>query len=256
MRKNRLTFLTIVAVLSLFSCSTASKTGQTKVADGHNSRNSLDWAGVYKGVLPCADCEGISTTVQLNKDGTYRIKSEYLGTQEGNNTFRDSGNFTWNAEGSTIELENSHKYFVGENRLTQLNQEGNKITGSLADHYVLTKLNGQIKETYWKLITINGNPVNVDSSFNKEPHFILKDKDNRIVGNAGCNNIMGNYKLMADNKISFSKIASTLMACPNLKIEDQFKKVLEATNHYNLMDDELTLLDGKTPLAQFKAVYF
>lgn len=251
-----LTLLTLVVMLSFFSCGTSSKSGQTKAADGHNSRNALDWAGVYKGVLPCADCEGISTTIQLNEDGTYRVKTEYLGTQEGKNSFRDSGRFNWNKEGSTVELGNGAKYFVGENRLIQLDQQGNKITGKLADHYILAKLDGQIEETYWKLVSMNGTPVQVDSSFNKEPHFILKEKDNRIIGNAGCNNMMGTYKLAAQNKISFSKIASTLMACPNLKIEDEFKKVLESADHYNLMDDELILLHGETPLAKFEAVYF
>ena len=29
------------------------------VIDDHNSQNSLDWSGTYKGIIPCADCEGI-----------------------------------------------------------------------------------------------------------------------------------------------------------------------------------------------------
>ena len=36
--------------------------------DMHNAENSLDIAGVYKGVLPCADCEGIETTIVLKDD--------------------------------------------------------------------------------------------------------------------------------------------------------------------------------------------
>ena len=31
----------------------------------HNSRNALDWAGTYEGVLPCADCPGIQTRLSL-----------------------------------------------------------------------------------------------------------------------------------------------------------------------------------------------
>ena len=45
----------------------------------HNSRNSLDWDGIYSGILPCADCEGIKTDIQLHKDGTYRMARKYLG---------------------------------------------------------------------------------------------------------------------------------------------------------------------------------
>ena len=31
------------------------------VNDEHNAKNSLDYIGMYKGILPCADCEGIET---------------------------------------------------------------------------------------------------------------------------------------------------------------------------------------------------
>lgn len=27
----------------------------------HSSRNSLDWAGTYEGVLPCSGCRGVRT---------------------------------------------------------------------------------------------------------------------------------------------------------------------------------------------------
>ena len=40
----------------------------------HNAKNSLDYIGTYKGILPCADCEGIETELELNSDKTYEIK--------------------------------------------------------------------------------------------------------------------------------------------------------------------------------------
>lgn len=51
--------------------------------DSHNSQNSLDWQVTYKGITPCADCEGIETEVVLNKDLTYLIKTKYLGKGDG-----------------------------------------------------------------------------------------------------------------------------------------------------------------------------
>lgn len=45
----------------------------------HNSKNPLDWNGTYRGILPCADCEGIKTEVTLHKDRTYEIARKYLG---------------------------------------------------------------------------------------------------------------------------------------------------------------------------------
>ncbi len=47
--------------------------------DKSNSANSLDWAGEYKGVVPCADCEGIETSLTLNMDQSYQLSTIYLG---------------------------------------------------------------------------------------------------------------------------------------------------------------------------------
>ena len=158
MIKKILTF-SIVSCL-LWSCNSATKTssGETNTntvdtteeyvpidatgdtTDMHNAQNSLDVDGAYKGVLPCADCEGIETEVEL-KDSTYVRRTKYLGKGD-SKVDEEHGNFKW-LEGSTIELEGiadaSNKYFVGENTLTHLDTEGNKVTGELADHYILKK---------------------------------------------------------------------------------------------------------------------
>jgi len=68
----------------------------------HSSRNSLDWAGAYRGEIPCADCEGILTTVYLNNDMSFIRKALYLGKSD--STFEESGKFTWNAQGNTVVL--------------------------------------------------------------------------------------------------------------------------------------------------------
>ena len=112
------------------------------VSDEHNSQNSLDYLGMYKGVLPCADCNGISTNIILSKDLSYEIITVYLGKRE--KIHREKGTFTWNKEGNTIilnEIKNApNQYFVGENTLIQLDMEGKRITGELANKYVLVKL--------------------------------------------------------------------------------------------------------------------
>lgn len=109
---------------------------------GDNSQVSLDWNGTYEGTIPCADCEGIQTSLTLNTDGTYLIKTQYLGR---NDDLQEevSGNFKWENNGSTIALANLKgmpgKYKVGENRIWHLDMNGDMITGDLADHYILTK---------------------------------------------------------------------------------------------------------------------
>lgn len=107
---------------------------------GDNSKVSVDWNGTYEGTLPCADCEGIKTIIVLNEDDTYKFSAEYL---EKNNKTEESGKFTWSADGNKITIKfkdgESTSYIVGENQLIQLDQEGEKITGALADKYVLNK---------------------------------------------------------------------------------------------------------------------
>jgi uncharacterized lipoprotein NlpE involved in copper resistance len=111
----------------------------TTTAD--NSMNSLDWDGMYKGVTPCADCEGIETSLTLSKDNSYVLTTKYLG--KSTKTKEMKGTFTWNTEGNTITLnaitDGPNQFFVGENQLTQLDLSGKKITGALAEKYILRK---------------------------------------------------------------------------------------------------------------------
>lgn len=110
--------------------------------NAHNANNALDWNGTYSGVLPCADCQGIETTIILNHDGSYQISQNYLGKEDG--YFESQGQLSWDDAGSTITLENeggANQYFVGENVLFKLDMNGEKAQGELAEHYQLKKSN-------------------------------------------------------------------------------------------------------------------
>ncbi|MCS4436280.1 copper resistance protein NlpE [Aquiflexum gelatinilyticum] len=117
------------------------ETEESVANDGHNSSNSLDFFGTYKGIIPCADCEGIEIVVELGTGNSYSKKSTYLG-KENQNVIESSGTFTWNEAGNTITLTGEaipNQYFVGENILFHLDVEGNRITGDLAEKYQLIK---------------------------------------------------------------------------------------------------------------------
>ena len=114
---------------------------ETDESDGHTALNSIDFLGIYKGILPCADCEGIETIIELGTGNSYSKKTTYLG-KENQNVIESSGTFTWNDAGNTITLTNEespNQYFVGENVLFHLDLEGNRISGDLADKYQLVK---------------------------------------------------------------------------------------------------------------------
>jgi uncharacterized lipoprotein NlpE involved in copper resistance len=106
--------------------------------DGHNSRNALDWAGSYEGVLPCADCPGIKTQLVLHLDGRFDLSTQYLDRQVTPQTA--SGRFTWNSAGGAITLDAAgwgQQFRVGEGRLLQLNRDGTSPPWN-APHRVLT----------------------------------------------------------------------------------------------------------------------
>lgn len=122
---------------------TTETVSEATVADtAHTAENALDWNGTYKGILPCADCEGIKTELELNSDKTYEIKETYLGKGDGK-PFESKGSFQFDSKNSSIiELDkagDSRKYFVAEGYLKALDMDGKEITGDLADKYQLKK---------------------------------------------------------------------------------------------------------------------
>ena len=251
------TFFTfVIFALLLQACKS-----QKSMAD--NSRTSIDWAGSYSGVVPCADCEGIATTVVLHPDMSYSMRMQYLGKSE--TIYNQEGTFTWNPEGSTITLqgikEGPQYYKVGENQLIQLDMQGQAITGANAGLYVLAKTNNSITNKYWKLVEVMGQPVPTDDTLHgKEPHMILHTAENRVTGNGGCNGFGGTYQLdSANNRIHFSPLMATKMAClegNRMKVEDQLFKALEMTDSYYVKGDSLQLNKARmAPLARFVAVY-
>ena len=112
------------------------------VPDAHTAEVSLDWNGTYEGVLPCASCEGIKTTLTLNNDKTYELNEVYLTNKPGQNTFKAKGKFAFQQpETSLIRLDeqaDNRVFFVGENILEARDtQTGAVIEGDL--NYTLQK---------------------------------------------------------------------------------------------------------------------
>jgi len=102
----------------------------------------------------------------------------------------------------------------------------------------VTKQTEGITEKYWKLIEINGKPVVWDDDAKREAFIILKDDDNRVNGNGGCNTLFGTYEIeRTTNRIKFSQMASTMMACLNMEIENELKRALEMADNYSLSAD-------------------
>lgn len=151
LRKNMRTFrqqfkqiLAFSLFIAIFSGSNSvfAETADTKDGDAHHVQNSLDWPGIYRGFLPCDDCKGVKTTLALNKNNSYILLTQYVGKSE--REFVEKGKFTSDNKNNTVMLtprdsSTTRHYFVGENMLTQLDDNGNRISGKLADRYILRR---------------------------------------------------------------------------------------------------------------------
>ena len=242
----------------MFAC--AALWGCVHAGSGHSSRDALDWAGTYGGTLPCADCPGIHATMTLNPDRTYALSTRHEGRQDA--TFEQKGVFSWSPDGSMIMLDDAQTpaYKVGENTLLHLGMDG-RVGGDLAENYVLRKqiatvvdLTGKcILDIRWRLVELLGKPVAGDARF---PFIQLHAKEGRISGFGGCNSIGGAYELKAGNRIRFTNMAVTMMACPDMDVEQEFFKVLSMTDNFACDGKTLALHKARmAPLARFEAVY-
>lgn len=267
------------ALIVLGACNTAKRTstspegsseaaftgGEINPDPAHNSRNSVDWAGVYRGVIPCADCPGIEDEIRLNDNLTFERLMVY---QERDGRFSEKGRFEWDNTGGKIRLINEESpdqggswFRVGENRLIMLDIEGNPIDNNIpAEMYVYQKmdLDHVISEKYWKLIELNGKAIPPVEKGRREAHFILKNQDNRVTGSTGCNNLMGSYELSESDEgysILFSPMATTRMACIDVDYEQEFLNVFQDCESYSVKNDTLTLIKEEVPLARFVAIY-
>ena len=227
------------------------------VDNAHNSQNSLDWNGTYQGVIPCADCEGIKTSITLSNQGKFTRIRTYLGKEESRRV--DEGTFDWDENGSRITLKptdgESQMYQVGENMLFHLDQGGNRISGELADKYTLMKNRSdqRLEDKKWILTELMGQEI-IFGEGQKEAFLIFNSESGRVSGNNSCNVLAGSYQLKEGGRIEIGQMAATLMACPDMEIAEQLGKVLGQADNYTIAEGFLSLNKARmAPLAQFRA---
>ena len=262
------TLLISIPLLMLMSCNDNTKNistddnskdrNTTTPPDMHTSEIALDWEGRYNGVLPCANCEGIETTINLNADKTFLIREAYLG--KGEDPMEETGSFDWTEDGGSVELETvlggKRTYKVGENVLIARDTEGNEIKGEIAETYRLEKAfaDQEIENVTWELVEMDGGKINYGKE-DTPAYFILTSSEGRVSGNLGCNNFFGTYELQHGMRIEFSPLGATMMACPNMSTETRLNEVLQTVDNYTIADGVLSLNKARmAPLAVFKAV--
>jgi heat shock protein HslJ len=105
----------------------------------------------------------------------------------------------------------------------------------------------------WRLIELEGQP-SLAGGGAREPHLIFaRDSVDRVGGATGCNSMGGRYEADGE-RIRFSDLFSTKMACveeERMRQETRFVRVLERADRYSISGDTLTLSEGGTVVAKF-----
>ena len=93
-------------------------------------------AGIYYGFLPCADCPGISYSLDLRNDGSYELQRFY-NERSGDATI-DRGTYTVRDGRLSLTGQELADLQLGDGQLIVLDKSGQPVAGDLADRYALT----------------------------------------------------------------------------------------------------------------------
>lgn len=94
----------------------------------------------------------------------------------------------------------------------------------------LSALNGK-----WMIKEVNGEAI--PSGMEKQPFLEFDVKKETIHGTAGCNIMNGGFETNADNaaSISFPRVATTMMACPDMEAEGKILKAIGEVKSFGVL---------------------
>ena len=97
-----------------------------------------------------------------------------------------------------------------------------------------------LEDRTWNLVQLGETPITPPKD-RPGAHIVFMSKDKRVAGSGGCNRIMGGYTLDG-NKLSFSKMASTMMMCEDsMALEQNFLKTLDTVTGWSIEGNTLLL---------------
>ena len=104
----------------------------------------------------------------------------------------------------------------------------------------------------WALESIDGVTYSGDENLKQHPIIEIHLKDEKLIGNTGCNNMNGVVKVDG-NEISFSDIATTKMFCPE-SLEQKFLIALGKVNNYKIEKMRLYLFEDDIEKLVFRKI--
>jgi heat shock protein HslJ len=179
--------------------------------------------GVYTGVTPCADCEGIYTHIEFIDSVTYIKSSKYLG--KSSRAFLDMGE--WSIQNDSIIAltthGKTHRYLHEGSNIIMLDTEGKRIQGTLANYYRLAK--GEPEGTRnWSEATTRGIDFvaqgnepswNLEIDFDKELRFTTLDGDSVVLPTPATTPEGSSTTLVVTERNTALKIKLSPVGCIN-----------------------------------------
>lgn len=95
----------------------------------------------------------------------------------------------------------------------------------------------------WVLEKVNGTKVEMKSYSRGLPQLEIFLAEQRIGGHDGCNRIMGSIETRADT-LRFGTLASTMMACQQMKASDDFRQLLDQKHFQFLIKSNKLILNA------------
>ena len=223
----------VIALLAACSGEKPQPPPDAGVVDMHNSQNSLDWSGVYEGIVACQACPATQMRLTLGQDGRFELSRRAL--VRGATPATATGQFTWQPDGNTIVLDASgggQGFAVGEGRVIVLNSDGSRPDAAGASLLRLasvqpdarTGLAEMLEDHRWTLSSAtNAGNQPMGSLFpSADRPFVFNFAGSRLMVEGGCNGLRGGYQLGADGLLTLGQLASTQMACdPPLMAADK-----------------------------------
>lgn len=107
----------------------------------------------------------------------------------------------------------------------------------------------KLNDVKWELKMLNGKEIKLTDN-NSDVYIQFNEAEKKVNGRGGCNRFFGNYDMDGD-KLKFSPMGATRMACPDLQTESEFFKALETVDTYSIKDGLLSLKSKGNVVAIF-----
>lgn len=169
--------------------------------------------------------------------------------------------------GATGAISYHAKTEAGELTVNILNTScTDNMSGELFPHTVEVKINNtsfsgcgryltdERLNANWVLQRLQGKEVEAAQFVKGLPTLAFQLIQGKVHGNAGCNRLNGTIEVKGDH-ITFSRLATTRMACPALSVEQSFLAILsDITLQYHTEASRLTISKNNEPVLVFRKV--